>query len=104
MPTADTPNGIDGGATAVTIYGQTYYLRGGDGVALTRLAAAVDRRMQEVVEATGTADTLKVAVLAALNIEDDYLRARRGDDVPTDDVTEERLDRMITLLDEALAE
>ena len=89
---------------AVTIYGQTYHLRGEDGAYLTELAAAVDRRMREVVDATGTADTLKVAILAALNTEDNYLRARRARTVPTDDATEERLDRMITLLDEALAE
>ncbi|MHC4429162.1 MAG: cell division protein ZapA, partial [Planctomycetota bacterium] len=54
----------DGEATAVTIYGQTYHLRGGeDRTYLTDLASLVDRRMREVVETTGTADTLKVAVL-----------------------------------------
>lgn len=90
-------------ATVVTIYGQTYHLRGEDGTYLTELASVVDRRMREVVETTGTADTLKVAVLAALNIADDYLQVRRGRSVPQDDPTDERLARMITLLDEALA-
>lgn len=94
----------DAGSTAVTIFGQTYHLRGGeDGAYLTELASIVDRKMREVVETTGTADTLKVAVLAALNIADDWLQARRGRGGSTDPRAEERLARMITLLDEALA-
>jgi cell division protein ZapA len=94
----------DGEATAVTIYGQTYHLRGGeDGTYLTDLASLVDRRMREVVETTGTADTLKVAVLAALNLADDCLQARGGRADPLEGRTDPRLARMITLLDEALA-
>jgi cell division protein ZapA len=94
----------DGEATAVTIYGQTYHLRGGeDRTYLTDLASLVDRRMREVVETTGTADTLKVAVLAALNIADDCLQARGGRAAPLEGRTDPRLARMITLLDEALA-
>ena len=92
----------DSGVTAVTIYGQTYQLRGNeDGTYLSELASLVDRRMRDVVEATGTADTLKVAILAGLNIADEYLQACRGDVVP-DDRTQERLARMVTMLDEAL--
>lgn len=95
----------DVAATAVTIYGQTYHLRGTEGETyLTELASLVDHRMREVVEATGTADTLKVAILAALNIADDYLQARRARAVSIDGENDERLARMITLLDEALAE
>ena len=42
----------DGQSTAVTIFGQTYHLRGGDdGTYLAELAAIVDLRMREVVEA-----------------------------------------------------
>ena len=94
----------DGASTAVTIFGQTYHLRGGDdGTYLAELAAIVDRRMREVVETTGTADTLKVAVLAALNIADESLQARSGRAAPRDAATEARVARMITLLDEALA-
>jgi cell division protein ZapA len=93
----------DPGVKAVTIYGQTYHLRGGeDGTYLSRLASVVDRKMREVVETTGTADTLKVAILAALNIADDSLQARRGRAAPVDDGTDDRLARMITLLDDEL--
>ena len=96
--------GIDqGAATAVTIFGQTYRLRGvEDGAYLTELAGIVDLRMREVVESTGTADSLRVAILAALNIADDYLQACRSRGVG-DDGTEERLARMAARLGEALA-
>ena len=94
----------DDDVTAVTIYGQTYQLRGNeDGTYLTQLADHVDRKMREVVEATGTADTLKVAILAALNIADEYLQARGGHVAPMDSGTDARLARMVTMLDEALA-
>jgi len=94
----------NGEATTVTIFGQTYHLRGTeDEPYLNELASLVDRQMREVVEATQTADTLKVAILAALNIADDYLQARRGTEVPLDRQTDRRLARMVTLLDEALA-
>lgn len=100
---AEQRNGSDG--TAVTIYGQTYHLRGSDEPGyLVDLASFVDRRMREVVEATGTADSQRVAILAALNIADDYLQARSGSPgAVSDPRTDERLARMITLLDEALA-
>jgi hypothetical protein len=52
--------------TLVTIYGKTYHLRGDDPGYLHELAREVDGRMREVAEATGTADTLNVAILAAL--------------------------------------
>jgi cell division protein ZapA len=94
----------DAGVTAVTIFGQTYHLRGGgDSKYLTELASVVDRKMREVVESTGTADSLKVAILAALNIADDFLQARRGRPVASGGGSDARLARLITLLDEAIA-
>jgi cell division protein ZapA len=94
----------DVGVTQVTIFGQTYHLRGAeDATYMTELAALVDRKMHDVEEATGTADSYKVAVLAALNIADDYLQARRGQAAPLEGGSNERLARMIRLLGEALA-
>jgi cell division protein ZapA len=90
--------------TPVNIYGRTYHLRGGgDEEYLAELAGHVDARMREVAGATGTADTLKVAILASLNIADDYFKARRGEDGSASDDVQKRLARMVTLLDEALA-
>lgn len=60
----------------VEIFGQSYNLRGeGDTSYLQELAGYVDKRMREVADATGTVDSLKVAILAALNIADE---SRRG--------------------------
>lgn len=90
------------GPTPVTIFGRTYSLRGGgDPEYLSRLADEVDRRMRDVAESTGTADTLKVAILAALNIADDYLQSQRSG---VDGDAREALERMVRLLDGALVE
>jgi cell division protein ZapA len=91
-------------ATAVTIFGRTYHLRGNEDPSyLLELAAVVDRKMHEAAEATGTADTLKVAILASLNIADEWLQAASGGPAGRDPRTHERLARMVTLLDEVLA-
>ena len=95
----------DGQATAVTIFGRTYHLRGADDPRhLTELASLVDGKMREIADHTGTADTLKVAILASLNIADEYLRSDEDDGTPQGARVEKKLGRMVTLLDEALAE
>jgi cell division protein ZapA len=87
-------------STPVTIYGKTYHLRGdGDPAYLHELALEVDRRMREVAETTGTADTLSLAILAALNITDECLQAQRG---PVSKDTEQQLDRWVALIDDVL--
>ena len=90
-------------STPVTIFGRTYHLRGqSDAGYLAELAAEVDRRMKEVADATGTADTLKVAILAALNIADERFQASRALTPKLDGEDEARLDRLLALLDEVL--
>lgn len=61
----------------VRIYNQTYTIRTNDGdVGRTeRLAALVDQRMREIAKGVLTADSLKVAILAALHIADELDRA-----------------------------
>ena len=98
-------NPVAAGPTPVTIFGRTYYLRGdGDEGYLSDLAAVVDSKMRDVAESTGAADTLKVAILAALNMADEYLRARRDAPRRKSGDDQERLARLVALLDEALAE
>jgi cell division protein ZapA len=65
-------------ACAVEIYDQIYHLRGTDRVYIERLAEHVDAKMRAVAAHGGTVDSLRVAVLAALNIADELemLRAR----------------------------
>ncbi|HSW38360.1 MAG TPA: cell division protein ZapA [Acidobacteriota bacterium] len=61
----------------VRIYDREFVLRTtGDAEMLKALCAGLDRRMRELAASTGAADTLKVAVLAALSFADDMQRAR----------------------------
>ena len=56
----------------VEIYDQVYNLRGVDADYILRLAEFVDTKMRNVAEQTSTIDSLRLAVLAALNIADEY--------------------------------
>lgn len=58
---------------AVEIYDQTYHLRGQDADRIQQLAKMVDDKMRAVAERGTTVDSLRVAVLAALNIADELL-------------------------------
>jgi cell division protein ZapA len=66
------------GSTSVEIFGQTYNVRGeGDPDYLMELARFVDSRMREVAAQVATVDPMKIAILAALNIADEFSRFRR---------------------------
>src|SRR5215203_3141875 len=57
----------------VEIYNQTYNIRSdGDNDYILRLAEYVDGKMREISSGTLTVDSLKVAILAALHIADEY--------------------------------
>jgi cell division protein ZapA len=59
----------------VEIYDQTYHLSGPDSAQVQRLAVRVDSCMRAVAATGRTADSLRVAVLAALNLADELARA-----------------------------
>ena len=61
---------------SVEIYDQVYHLRGTDAAYIERLAALVDGKMRAVAAHGSTVDSLRVAVLAALNVADELLAAR----------------------------
>jgi cell division protein ZapA len=63
-------------AVSVDIYDQVYHLRGTDAEYIARLAALVDAKMRAVAAHGSTVDSLRVAVLAALNIADELLALR----------------------------
>lgn len=67
---------VEGQSVAVDIYDQVYHLRGIDPAYIERLAAIVDAKMRAVSAHGGTVDSLRVAVLAALNIADELCCAR----------------------------
>ena len=67
-------------SVSVDIYDQVYHLRGTDPVYIERLAAIVDAKMRAVSAHGNTVDSLRVAVLAALNIADELCTARQRND------------------------
>ena len=69
---ADKPNLVH-----VQIFGQMYSVKAGaEAGYVEELAAHVDAQMQEVSRSAGAVDSLRVAVLAALNIADECFRLR----------------------------
>ncbi len=79
-PSAPTPSIQKTGNTeyiSVDIYDQTYHLRGEDTDYIRRLADLVDSKMRAVASHGKTVDSLRVAVLAALNIADELVTAER---------------------------
>jgi cell division protein ZapA len=66
----------ESGAVVVDIYDQVYQLRGTDPQYIERLASLVDAKMRAVSAHGATVDSLRVAVLAALNITDELLTLR----------------------------
>jgi cell division protein ZapA len=62
-------------STEVEIFGEVYNVRGGEDPGyLQGLADLVDRRMREVAQHVHTADTARIAILAALNLADELSR------------------------------
>ena len=68
---------------SVDIYDQTYNLRGQDTDYIRRLAEIVDTKMRAVASHGKTVDSLRVAVLAALNIADELATLERKYDLLT---------------------
>jgi len=62
-------------SVTVDIYDQSYRLRGQDSEYIHQLAATVDAKMRLVASHGKTVDSLRVAVLAALNLADELARA-----------------------------
>src|SRR6476646_7101120 len=69
------------GSVRVEIFDQPYNLRGSDPEYILKLADYVDTKMRAVSEQTHTVDSARLAVLAALNIADEYHLLKRNHDV-----------------------
>lgn len=62
----------------VEIYNQTYSIRSdGDNEYIQNLAEYVDSKMREISSGTLTVDSLKVAILAALHIADEFYQLKQ---------------------------
>jgi cell division protein ZapA len=87
----------------VEICDQAYNLRGTDPDYIFRLAEYVDGKMRAVAEQTSTVDSLRLAVLAALNIADEFHVLKRKYDAIANELTQ-RTSSLETALDEVLQE
>jgi cell division protein ZapA len=85
----------------VEIFDQAYNLRGSDPEYILKLAEYVDAKIRAVAEATNTIDTVRLAVLAALNIADEYHLLKKRQDVGATDY-QKRAHLLGNALDEIL--
>jgi cell division protein ZapA len=87
-----------GRVVSVQIHGQRYPIRSAlDQEYVARLAAYVDERIRLAGETTPSGDSLRLAVLAALNIADELFRCREMHRVRDGDLAEraEELERIV---------
>lgn len=87
---------------SVEILGQHYPIRSPlDADYVADLAAYVDEKIRSTADITPTTDTVRLAVLAALNIADEYFHARDGER-GRHDLIMDRVARLERLIDDAL--
>ena len=87
----------------VDIYDQSYNVNAAEGGEeyLKELAAYVDEKMRTVAESARTVDSLKVAVLAALNIADEMFTTRERL-AQIEGPLRKRVERCVEMVDKAL--
>jgi cell division protein ZapA len=91
----------------VDIYDQIYHLRGPDPRYLEQLSALVDAKMRAVAKHGTTVDSLRVAVLAALNIADELVSLRQQRDALSGNIAlniKSRTETLAEMLDAVLEE
>jgi cell division protein ZapA len=94
---ADSPRVV-----SVEILGQQYPIRSPlDATYVADLAAYVDEKIRSTADITPTTDTVRLAVLAALNIADEYFHVRDGERGRRELVVD-RVARLERLIDDAL--
>jgi cell division protein ZapA len=76
---AEEQRGNATGYVTVEIYDQTYHLSGQDAVHIRELAECVDAKMRAIAAQGRTVDSLRVAVLAALNLADELSQTDGAD-------------------------
>ena len=99
IPTKDPANG----SVRVEIFDQVYNLRGSDADYILKLADYVDSKMRAVSEQTATVDSVRLAVLAALNIADEYHLLKKSLEKNTPEARQ-RANKLASALDEVLQE
>jgi cell division protein ZapA len=83
----------------VEIYGQSYQIKAGaDPEYIQKIAGYVDLKMKEIASVMPTVDSLKIAVLAALNITEELFQFKRMKQ-DTDRELEQRAQKINNILD-----
>ena len=86
----------------VEIMGQRYPIKSSlDIEYITELASYVDQKIQSASEHATGGDTVRIAVLAALNIADEYFRSRDGES-SLGDTLSRRATEIEAIIDRAL--
>jgi len=92
--------GKDSNLTEVEIQGQTYKIRGEGGKEyIHQLADYVDKKMKEISDMNYTVDSLKLAILAAINITDEYFKTKKELE-RAERVVSEKIAKLIKELDQ----
>jgi cell division protein ZapA len=91
------------GSVRVEIFDQVYNLRGSDADYILQLAEYVDGKMRAVSQQTSTVDSVRLAVLAALNIADEYHLLKRRLEMPSPEARQ-RANKLASALDAVLEE
>jgi cell division protein ZapA len=100
--TKDSPSSnAANGSVRVEIFDQVYNLRGSDADYILRLAEYVDGKMRAVSQQTATVDSVRLAVLAALNIADEYHLLKRRLEAASPEARQ-RASKLASALDEVL--
>jgi cell division protein ZapA len=83
----------------VEIYGQSYFIKAGaDPEYIKNVARYVDLKMREIASGSPTVDSLKIAVLAALNITDEFFQLKKHNQ-DVDREIERRTEKINEILD-----
>ncbi len=99
---AQEQSGNRAGYITVEIYDQSYHLSGQDTEHIRCLAELVDARMRAVAAQGRTVDSLRVAVLAALNLADELTQAQQAGGGGDAQLSYARAASLRGLLDEVL--
>lgn len=87
----------------VEIFGQRLGLRAdGDEARVQEIARFVDNRMREVADRSSSVDTVKIAVLTALNIADELFQERETDQDTRQKRLEKQAERLVIKIEDAM--
>ena len=93
-----------GVVVTVEIFGRRYPIRSSlDAAYVSELATYVDQKMQTASDSTSGGDSVRIAVLAALNIADEFYRYRQSGGRTSSNITHITLE-LEQLVDRALAD